>query len=98
MTWSWSGGGGSFESNVYTLALEDADAGKTLTVTARYTDPAFGNDIVTAKVTVGASAGPTFSSAAATVEVDENTPTPHLVGTYTATGGEGTLTYSVNIR
>ena len=57
--------------------MDNADAGKTLIVTARLHRP--GRKLliaITAMVTVGASEGPAFSSATATAKVNENTPTP----------------------
>ena len=95
--WSWSGGGGDVTpstnaTSTYTLAADDADAGKTLTVTAHYADPMVSDtpDSVTATVTVGDTGAPAvFDPAEVTVQVNENTPTPYTVGTYTATGGDG---------
>ena len=100
--WSWSGISGdaptgTVATSTYSLPTDDADAGKTLTVTAHYADPMVSDtpDSVTATVTVGDTGGPTFPSPTATVKVDENTATPYTVGTYTATGGTGTLTHAL---
>ena len=80
------------------MAAENADAGKTLTVIADYADPTVSAtpDRVSSTVTVGDTGDPMFSSPTATVRVNENTPTPYVVGTYTATGGTGTITYIDN--
>ena len=92
--WSWSGIAGT-DPGTATYETVAGDAGKTLTVTAQYADPAGGSDSLTDSVTVGATANPVFSPAVAAVTVNEDTSTPHTVGTYTATGGTPPLKYSV---
>ena len=68
----------------------DDGPGTKLTATAEYTD-AVGGDSAngTYTVGVGSDASPRFSDTTATATVNENTATPHVVGTYTATGGTG---------
>ena len=101
VNWSWSdisnntAPSGDTPTSVYTVV--DADAGNTLSVTATYTDAAGGDSATgTYTVGVGSDASPRFSDTTATATVDENTTTPLVVGTYTATGGTGTLAYTLS--
>ena len=100
--WDWSGISGTTvpdrrgtKASNYDLHEDDMDM-TVLEVTATYTDAA-GNDSATNTYTIGTdpNPGPKFSSEAVTVQVNENTPTPYVVGTYTAIDGTGTLTYSI---
>ena len=97
VNWSWSGYSSDIDPTGDTYMPVAADAGNTLSVTATYTDAA-GGDSATGTYTVGVGSGasPRFSDTTATATVNENTATPHLVGTYTATGGTGTLAYTLS--